>query len=73
MSLNEAIDVLRSLAGPVKVERVGTAPRDVRDTGADISLAARAFGYVPRVALRDGLATMLDEHWPGWREKGTGA
>ncbi|GAB2769694.1 hypothetical protein GCM10027091_01290 [Streptomyces daliensis] len=73
VSLNEAIDVLRSLAGPVKVERVGTAPRDVRDTGADISLAARAFGYVPRVALRDGLATMLDEHWPGWREKGTGA
>lgn len=65
VSLNEAIEVLRSLAGPVKVDRVGTAPGDVRDTAADISLSGRAFGYAPRVALRDGLAAMLDEVRPG--------
>ncbi|GAU65943.1 putative nucleotide-sugar epimerase [Streptomyces sp. NBRC 110611] len=59
--LNHAIEVVQALAGPLEVERAGTAPGDVRDTAADITLSASAFGYAPRVDLRAGLSAMLDE------------
>lgn len=71
VSLNHAIEVLGELAEPVQVDRVGTAPGDVRDTAADISLATAAFGYAPRVRLRAGLAAMLAEERS--RAQGPGA
>ncbi|GAA4899710.1 NAD-dependent epimerase/dehydratase family protein [Streptomyces coeruleoprunus] len=61
VSLNGAIAVLRSLTGPFDVVRAERAPGDVRHTAADISLSRAAFGYRPRVGLREGLAAMVDQ------------
>jgi nucleoside-diphosphate-sugar epimerase len=60
-TLNSVIDELRDLTGTTaetvyRPERVG----DVRHSQADISAAAEAMGYQPRVGLRDGLARTLE-------------
>lgn len=56
ISLNRLLRELRSITG-ARVEPVHTAPRpgDVRDSEADISRAAEAFGYRPEVGLEEGL------------------
>ena len=38
---------------------VGRRSRRRRDTAADTSVAAAAFGYRPQTSLRDGLAAMV--------------
>jgi nucleoside-diphosphate-sugar epimerase len=58
-SLNDVIDVVRELCGGVRLVRRHRARGDVRDTAADISVAAAAFGYRPRTSLREGLAAMV--------------
>ncbi|WP_437673419.1 NAD-dependent epimerase/dehydratase family protein [Sorangium sp. So ce131] len=59
VSLNEALGQLAELAGPVRVERGEPQAGDVRHTLADTAAARAALGYVPRVALRDGLAAQV--------------
>jgi nucleoside-diphosphate-sugar epimerase len=58
-SLNDVIDLVRELCGGVRLVRRRRARGDVRDTAADISLAAAAFGYRPRTSLPEGLAAMV--------------
>jgi nucleoside-diphosphate-sugar epimerase len=58
-SLNAVLDIVRDLCGEVGTVRRPPATGDVRDTAADISVAAAAFGYQPRTSLRDGLAAMV--------------
>jgi len=61
IDLLELLAILASILD-VDVEPVHTAPRpgDVRQSEGDISLAARALGWSPRVALEDGLATTVE-------------
>lgn len=58
-SMNQVIDLVERLAGPVTVR--GGAPQhgDVRHTAADISEAVAAFGYAPATVLASGLEDMV--------------
>lgn len=60
VSMNEVVEVLADLQGPVKAVHRPSSRGDVRHTGADIALAKRAFGYVPKTMLRDGLRAMVE-------------
>jgi UDP-glucose 4-epimerase len=56
VSLNEAIELLESHAErDLVVEHHGTERGDVRDTGADTTLARRDLHYEPQTAFADGL------------------
>ena len=56
VSIERAIGLLEELAGrPLHCERLAPAHGDVRDTGADISLARRLLGYEPATSFEDGL------------------
>jgi UDP-glucuronate 4-epimerase len=56
VSLNEAIELLESHAGrDLVVEHHDVERGDVRDTGADTTLARRDLRYEPRTAFADGL------------------
>ena len=57
--MNEVIETIREVAGPIDVVHLPTARGDVRHTAADTTVAREGFGYVPRVALRDGLEQMV--------------
>jgi nucleoside-diphosphate-sugar epimerase len=59
-SMNEVLDIVTDLAGSPDVVRRPVQRGDVRDTAADTRVALEGFGYVPRVALRDGLRRMVD-------------
>jgi nucleoside-diphosphate-sugar epimerase len=58
-SLNEVLEIVGELCGDLRIVRRPKAVGDVRDTAADISTAAAAFGYRPRTSLRDGLTAMV--------------
>jgi nucleoside-diphosphate-sugar epimerase len=58
-SLNDAVEIVGELLGHVRILRRSDAAGDARDTAADISVAAAAFGYRPHTSLRDGLAAMV--------------
>jgi nucleoside-diphosphate-sugar epimerase len=58
-SLNRVLDIVRDLCGDLRLTRRPAATGDVRDTAADISVAAAAFGYAPRTSLPEGLAAMV--------------
>jgi nucleoside-diphosphate-sugar epimerase len=58
-SMNQVISLVSELARPIDVVRLPSVPGDVRHTGADTSVARAAFGYDPKVCLRDGLAAMV--------------
>ncbi len=60
VSMNEAIETLSRLCGPVRVERRSAQPGDVWRTSADISEAAEGFGYRPGTTLAEGLKAMVD-------------
>jgi nucleoside-diphosphate-sugar epimerase len=61
ISLAEVIRIVERLLGrKVETVRMLAQPGDVRDTAADTTLARQAFGYVPRVALAQGLARMIE-------------
>jgi nucleoside-diphosphate-sugar epimerase len=60
MSLNDAIRIVESLTGPVRVVRKERQRGDVRNTGADITIAREAFGWSPAVSLHDGLRAMVE-------------
>jgi nucleoside-diphosphate-sugar epimerase len=54
--------VMGELAGTVRIDRRPNEAGDVTHTWADTSAAQRAFGYAPRVSLRDGLAQQVAWH-----------
>jgi nucleoside-diphosphate-sugar epimerase len=58
-SMNGVLEIMRELCGDLRVTYRPPATGDVRDTAADISLAAAGFGYRPRTSLREGLAAMV--------------
>jgi nucleoside-diphosphate-sugar epimerase len=60
VSMNEVVAMISSLHGPVQVSRRPASAGDVRHTGADTRVAARAFGYKPRTTLAEGLLAMVD-------------
>jgi len=61
VSMNHVLEVLASVGAPVQPVRGPGQPGDVRNTGADITVAHEGFGYAPQVSLRDGLAAMVAE------------
>ncbi|WP_431045820.1 NAD-dependent epimerase/dehydratase family protein [Streptomyces sp. P1-3] len=58
VSMKQAIAAVEHMVGPVNLDPRPGGLGESRHTGADISLAARAFGYRPRTELLDGLAAM---------------
>ncbi len=61
ISLNKVITIIEDLLGiPLNLQKEGTQKGDVRHTAADISAAADALGYEPKISLKDGLAKEID-------------
>ncbi|WP_035804975.1 NAD-dependent epimerase/dehydratase family protein [Kitasatospora mediocidica] len=58
VSMKQAIAAVERVIGPVALELHPEGPGDARHTSADITLAAREFGFRPRTELHDGLAAM---------------
>ncbi|MDI3423355.1 NAD-dependent epimerase/dehydratase family protein [Streptomyces luteolus] len=58
VSMRQAIAAVERVAGRVALDRRPALPGDARHTGADITVAARGFGFRPRTGLEDGLAAM---------------
>jgi nucleoside-diphosphate-sugar epimerase len=58
-SMLEVIDIVADLVAPVDIVALPTQRGDVRHTAADTAVAHRAFGYSPRIPLREGLARMV--------------
>jgi UDP-glucose 4-epimerase len=56
IALADAIDQIREFSGrPLDVNHLPMQDGDVRDTGADTTLAADALGFAPRTEFQDGL------------------
>jgi UDP-glucose 4-epimerase len=56
IALNDAIELIRGFSGrPLEVNHRPMQDGDVRDTGADTTLAAEALGYAPGTDFADGL------------------
>jgi nucleoside-diphosphate-sugar epimerase len=60
VSMNEVLDTVESLCGPLQVHRRPASPGDARHTGADTRVAREMLGFRPLTPLRDGLAEMLE-------------
>lgn len=58
-TMNEVIDALSALVGPIDVVRRPAQRGDVRHTAADTTRAREGFGYSPRYSLRAGLDRMV--------------
>lgn len=61
VSMKQAIAAVECTVGPVRVVPRAARPGDARHTGADITVASRAFGFRPRTPLHDGIAAMAGE------------
>lgn len=60
ITMNQVIEKVDSLAGPVEVVRLPSQRGDVRHTAADTSVARAGFGYRPTVDIDEGLARMVE-------------
>ena len=61
ISVKATLDLLQDLAGRrAVVQHLPREHGDVRDTGSDISLAARELGYRPHTRIEDGLRRQLE-------------
>jgi len=61
ITINTLVELLRGASGVDPVVRHGPPrPGDVRDSLADISAARRAFGFEPKVSLKEGLKEYID-------------
>jgi nucleoside-diphosphate-sugar epimerase len=56
--MRRVIEIVTELVGAPVIVQQPTVHGDVRDTAADITQAAEAFGYRPRTGLQDGLSQM---------------
>ncbi len=69
VTMRQVLAMLGELIGtPVQVQEQAREAGDVRDTWADVSAAAAAFGYAPQTRLREGLAAQIAWH----RNRSTG-
>ncbi|QCQ15396.1 NAD-dependent epimerase/dehydratase family protein [Microbacterium sp. RG1] len=60
-SVNEVLEEIESIVGkPLNIHREAVARGDVRRTSGDTTALARAFGWRPRVQLREGLRRQWD-------------
>ena len=60
VTINRLVEMLQAASGiAARVEYGPPRPGDVRDSLADVSAAAAAFGYAPRVGLEEGLAEYM--------------
>jgi UDP-glucose 4-epimerase len=60
-TLNYTLQLLEGFAGrPAKAKYGPQREGDIRDSQADISLAAQAFGYQPQINFEDGLRRTWD-------------
>jgi len=60
VTINRLVEMLRAASGiTARVEYGPPRPGDVRDSLADVSAAAAAFGYAPGVGLEEGLAEYM--------------
>jgi nucleoside-diphosphate-sugar epimerase len=62
VTLNEVLGVMGEFAGTVRIDRRPVEAGDVTHTWADTSAAQKAFGYAPKVSLREGLAQQVAWH-----------
>jgi nucleoside-diphosphate-sugar epimerase len=62
VTLNEVLKVIGDFAGTVRIDRRPNEAGDVTHTWADVSAAQGAFGYAPRVSLREGLGLQVAWH-----------
>jgi nucleoside-diphosphate-sugar epimerase len=63
ISVNRLLDELRRLTGvDVEPRYVEPRPGEVTHSHADVSLAERELGYVPRIALDEGLKLTIEHH-----------
>lgn len=62
VTLNEVLGVIGEFAGTVRIDRRPVEAGDVAHTWADTSAAQKAFGYAPKVSLREGLAQQVAWH-----------
>lgn len=60
VSMRQVIAAVEQITGPVALDRRPALPGDARHTGADITVAAREFGFRPRTRLETGLAAMAE-------------
>jgi nucleoside-diphosphate-sugar epimerase len=58
-TMNEVIETLRVIAGPIDVVRLPAQRGDVRHTAADTTRAREGFGFDPKVPLHEGLVRMV--------------
>lgn len=58
VALNDVIDVVQDLVGPIDVRYGPSVAGDAHDTSADTSLARDILTWTPRNGLEDGLAEM---------------
>ncbi len=58
-TMNEVVDKLQQLVGPIQLVRLPTQRGDVRHTAADTTRAREGFGYSPTVSLDVGLGRMV--------------
>ncbi|PZS09925.1 MAG: UDP-glucose 4-epimerase [Solirubrobacterales bacterium] len=60
-SVNHVLELIAGMIGhPLEIERAPAEHGDVRDTSADIQLAAAELDYRPSASLEDGLSVQLD-------------
>jgi nucleoside-diphosphate-sugar epimerase len=63
VSINKLLDALRRLTGvEIEPRYVESRPGEVTHSHADISRAERELGYVPRIALDEGLKLTIEHH-----------
>ena len=62
VTLREVLGTLAEVAGPVRQNRLEREAGDVLDTWADVSAATQAWGYAPKVGLREGLTAQVAWH-----------
>jgi UDP-glucuronate 4-epimerase len=61
IALADAIELIREFSGqPLDVRHLPVQDGDVRDTGADTTLAASELGFAPTTAFQDGLRAEFD-------------
>ena len=69
--MNEVVERVEQLVGPLNVVRLPRQRGDVRHTAADTTVAQQGFGYRPGTTLDQGLAQMVDATRSGWEVDGT--
>ncbi len=61
MEVRLFVDMLASLIGkPARLNLLPPQPADVPETCADLTEVSKAIGYVPKVALEEGLRAFVD-------------